>query len=355
MNNSKILELIEYARKEGCSDIHLTVELPPVFRKNGDIFISNFNYSKKDISDAIISMVDEKNRSQLDNIEDLDFAYITPNGNRQRVNIYHQKNNLCAAIRILNDKIPSFEDLNLPHVVEKLISEPRGLILVTGPTGSGKSTTLASMIDYINKNRKCHIITAEEPIEYLHNHNKSIIHQREVGKDVASFSEALRGALREDPDVILVGEMRDLETISAAVTAAETGHLVLSTLHTTGAANTIDRIVDVFPPHIQTQIRTQLSGVLKGIITQQLVKKADGSGRTAAFEILAGTDGVLNLIRENKAHQITSALQTGAKDGMCTLEQSLSKLVNEGIITSEEAKSKSSDKKQLLEYINNIH
>ncbi len=352
MNNNKILELIEYARKEGCSDIHLTVDLPPVFRKNGDIIVSDLKYTNEDIIEAILSMLDDKQKIQLDKMVDLDFAYTNSRGERQRVNVYHQKNNLCAAIRILNDKIPSFEELNLPSVIKSLVSEPRGLILVTGPTGSGKSTTLASMIDYINSNRKCHIITAEEPIEYIHEHKKSIVHQREVGVDIGSFAEALRGALREDPDVILVGEMRDLETISAAVTAAETGHLVLSTLHTTGAANTIDRIIDVFPPHSQAQIRTQLAGVLKGIITQQLVRKSDGSGRIAAFEVLIGTDGILNLIRENKAHQITSALQTSLNVGMCTLDYSLAQLVKDGIITREEALSHSSDKKQLLEYIN---
>lgn len=243
------------------------------------------------------------------------------------------------------------EELNLPSVISKLAREPRGLILVTGPTGSGKSTTLAAMIDAINNTRKCHILTAEEPIEYIHNHKQSIIHQREVGIDVPSFAAALRGALREDPDVILVGEMRDLETISAAVTAAETGHLVLSTLHTTGAANTIDRIIDVFPPHSQGQIRTQLSGVLKGIITQQLIPKEDGSGRCAAFEILLGTDAVLNLIRENKAHQIPSALQTGAREGMCTLDYSLAQLVNQGVITKEKALENAGDQRQLLEYI----
>ncbi|MDD2371017.1 MAG: type IV pilus twitching motility protein PilT [Firmicutes bacterium] len=352
MNNSKILELIEYARKEGCSDIHLTVDLPPVFRKNGDIIVSDLDFSREDIIEAILSMLDEKQRMKLDKRVDLDFAYTSLKGERQRVNVYYQKNNLCAAIRLLNDKIPSFEELNAPAVMKSLVSEPRGLILVTGPTGSGKSTTLAAMIDYINNNRKCHIITAEEPIEYLHEHKNSIVHQREVGIDVGSFAEALRGALREDPDVILVGEMRDLETISAAVTAAETGHLVLSTLHTTGAANTIDRIIDVFPPHSQAQIRTQLAGVLKGIITQQLVKKADGSGRTAAFEVLIGTDGLLNLIRENKAHQITSVLQTGLSVGMHTLDYSLAQLVRSGTITKEEAMSHSSDKKQLLEYLN---
>ncbi len=351
MNNRKILDLIEYARKEGCTDIHLTVDLPPAFRKNGDIIVSDLNYSKEDIIEAILSMLTDKQKAQLDKMVDLDFAYTNDKGERQRVNVYHQKNNLCAAIRILSDRVPSFGELNIPSEITSLVSEKSGLILVTGPTGSGKSTTLGAMIDYINTNRKSHIITAEDPIEYIHKHKKSLVHQREVGVDVGSFAEALHGALREDPDVILVGEMRDLETISAAVTAAETGHLVLSTLHTTGATNTIDRIIDVFPPHGQAQIRTQLAGVLKGIISQQLVRKADGSGRTAAFEVLIGTDEVLNLIRENKGHQITSALQTGLNVGMKTMDYSLAQLANEGVITSEEALAHSSDKKHLLEYI----
>lgn len=351
MNNRRILDLIDYARENGCSDIHLTMDCNPVFRKNGDIFKSDFIFSKQDLKEAIYSMLDESQKKLIEQKIDLDFAFSDHKGGRQRVNIYNQKNTLCAAIRILNDHIPDFEELNLPGVLRELVSEPRGLILVTGPTGSGKSTTLASIIDYLNMNKKCHILTAEEPIEYVHNHKESLVHQREVGSDVATFADALRGALREDPDIILVGEMRDLETISAAVTAAETGHLVLSTLHTIGAAKTIDRIIDVFPPHSQGQIRTQLAGVLKGIVTQQLVRKADGSGRTAAFEILLGTEGVRNLIRENKGHQINSALQTGLKDGMCTLDYSLAQLVNKGVITREEALATSSDKNLLMEYI----
>lgn len=353
MNNKKILDLIDNARQQGCSDVHLTVDLPPVYRKNGDIFKGEEVLSREDVKELIYSMLDDNQIEQIEQKIDLDFAFTGHHGMRQRVNIYNQKNNLCAAIRILDNHIPSMEELGLPEVLKKLAMEPRGLVLVTGPTGSGKSTTLAAMIDYINKNKKCHIITAEDPIEYIHEHQESIIHQREVGKDVSSFAAALRGSLREDPDVILVGEMRDLETISAAVTAAETGHLVLSTLHTIGAAKTIDRIIDVFPPHSQGQIRSQLAGVLKGVVTQQLVRKADNSGRTAAFEVLLGTEAVLALIRENKAHQINSALQTGVKDGMSSLEFSLGMLVREGKITLEEAMSKSSDKKLLAGYVDN--
>lgn len=346
-----ITELISYARNHQCSDLHLTVDLPPLFRKNGEIFASDFSFSKENIIDCILSMLDEKQKEKLDRLEDLDFTFALPTGERQRVNVYHQKGELCAAIRILQDTIPTFEQLNLPGIMEQLTNEPRGLILVTGPTGSGKSTTLAAMINQINENKRCHILTIEDPIEYLHRHKKSIVHQREVGCDSTSFSDALRGALREDPDVIMVGEMRDLETISAAVTAAETGHLVLSSLHTIGAAMTIDRIIDAFPPHSQGQIRTQLAGVLKGIITQQLIPLSDGSGRCAAFEILIGTDGVLNLIRDNKAHQINSALQTGAKEGMCTLDYSLAQLVNDGKITIEQALGKANNKQELLQFV----
>ncbi len=352
MSRNIIDDLISYARENNCSDLHLTAGLSPVFRKNGEIFVSDFALRDDEIKKAIYSMLDEGARSRLEDLEDVDFAYTIPSGERQRVNVYRQRGEVCAAIRILNSRIPEFSELGLPPVVERLSNEPRGLILVTGPTGSGKTTTLAAMIDYINTNKKCHIITLEDPVEYIHPHKQSLVHQREIGRDTKCFANALRSALREDPDVILVGEMRDLETISAAVTAAETGHLVLSTLHTTGAANTIDRIIDVFPPHGQSQIRSQLSGVLKGIITQQLVPLADNSGRRAAFEILVGTDGVLNLIRENKAHQINSSLQTGGKDGMCTLNYNLAQLVNNHYITLKSALDKASNKSELLQYVN---
>lgn len=347
-----INEIIMYARENKCSDIHLTSKLPPVFRKNGDIFVSDMKVEPGDIERIILSMLSKSQIESVNTKSDLDFCYTLPNGFRQRVNIYHQNKSICSAIRILNDEMPTFESLNLPPVIQKLSNESRGLILVTGPTGSGKSTTLAAMIDYINRTRKSHILTIEDPIEYMHTHKKSIVHQREVGEDVDSFSKALRSALREDPDVILVGEMRDLETISAAITAAETGHLVLSTLHTTGAANTIDRIVDVFPSHNQSQIRVQLASVLKGVITQQLVPKVDGSGRIGAFEIMIGTDAVLNLVRESKCHQISSMLQTGMKDGMCSLNWSLANMVSKNIISMDQALKWVSDKNEFFQLLN---
>lgn len=345
-----ILDLIAYGRQTGCSDIHLTADLPPVFRSNGVLVKGPFEMSRQEIGEMIIGMLSEMNREKIKRGEDADFTFFTPEGLRQRVNVYRQQNELCAAVRLLNDTIPTFEELGLPPIIRKLAAEPRGLILITGPTGSGKSTTLAAMIDYININFAKHIITIEDPVEYRHYHKLSMIHQREVGVDVSSFADALRSSLREDPDVILVGEMRDYETISAAVTAAETGHLVLSTLHTIGAANTVDRIIDVFPPHSQQQIRTQLASTLKGVVTQQLVPLASGEGRMAALEVMTGTDAVLNLIRENKTHQLSSAMQTGSRDGMNTLNSHLAKLVKEGKIGFDTGLQWSSDKNEFNQY-----
>jgi len=344
-------EVIQYGRKNDVSDIHLTAELPPIFRKNGQLEPSPYAFSKEQTNVMIKSMLSSARLEQLNQGQDVDFCYVTPDTFRQRVNVYHQQGELCAAIRILQDTIPSFEDLHLPPIIRRLASEPRGLILVTGPTGSGKSTTLATMIDYINTTMQKHILTLEDPVEYRHYHKKSMVHQREVGEDVGSFEGALRSALREDPDVILVGEMRDYETISAAVTAAETGHLVLSTLHTIGAANTIDRIIDVFPAHGQQQIRTQLSSTLKGVVTQQLIPLANGQGRIAALEVMTGTDAILNLIRENKTHQIPSIMQTSAKDGMSTLNAHLAKLVQSGQIAYDVGLSWASDKNEFNQYM----
>ncbi len=345
-----LLDLVAYGRENKCSDIHLTQGLPPVFRKNGKLFRSNFNHTPKDTEAWIFSMLNFKQKEKLEANEDVDFSHVTPEGLRQRVNVYRQQGQYTAAIRLLNDTMPTFEELGLPPIIRKLADEPRGLILITGPTGSGKSTTLAAMIDYINSNRASHILTIEDPIEYKHNHKKGIVHQREVGMDVVSFEAALRSCLREDPDVILVGEMRDYETISAAVTAAETGHLVLSTLHTIGAANTIDRIIDVFPTHSQQQIRAQLSSTVKGVVTQQLVPLADGTGQMAALEIMLGTDAVLNLIRERKTHQLASVMQTGGREGMRTLNADLVQLVREGRITFQTGLEWATDKNEFNQY-----
>lgn len=342
-------ELIAYARASGCSDVHLTAGFSPIVRRVGSLepVAMQAEYTEP----MIRSMLDPQRLERLNLGEDADFSYETPDQCRQRVNIYRERGRLCAAIRLLSSTVPTLDELQMPPILAKLAMEPRGLILVTGPTGSGKSTTLAAMIDYINTNRKTHIITIEDPIEYVYAQKQALIHQREVGADVQSFASSLRSALREDPDVILVGEMRDYETISAAVTAAETGHLVLSTLHTTGAANTIDRIVDVFPAHQQQQIRTQLSGVFKASITQQLVPLASGAGRIAAMEILVATDAVCSLIRDNKGHQLATSMQTGGKNGMQTMQASLAALVRSGLITYESAAERASDLSEFNQYL----
>ncbi|MCL2002835.1 MAG: type IV pilus twitching motility protein PilT [Oscillospiraceae bacterium] len=346
-----IQQLMLTARERRASDIHITAARNPVFRIDGALTETEFRLSPEEKYAVIVSMLDENQREALDAGDDVDMCYtIEGNGRnlRHRVNIFRQQRKLTSVIRIINDQTPSFEELNLPPVLRQLSDEPRGLVLVTGPTGSGKSTTLAAMIDYINSTRACHILTVEDPVEYVYTQKKSLIHQRDVGVDITSFSAALRSAMREDPDVILVGEMRDYETISAAITAAETGHLVLSTLHTTGAAKTIDRIIDVFPPHNQAQIRTQLASTLKGVITQTLLPKAEGNGRAAAFEIMLGTDAVLNLIRENKCHQLDSTIQTSARQGMVLLDSYLAMLVQRGVVRREDAMEKASDKAEFL-------
>ena len=344
--------LTKYAREHDCSDLHITAKQAPTFRRLGSLTIGPFSGSEDDYRLLILSLLNNRQKEQLEQGNDLDFSFEDLEGNRYRANVYRAQNHLAAAIRMLRDDIPTLEDLKLPAVLQQLADEPRGLILVTGPTGSGKSTTLAAMIDYINVRRAAHIITIEDPIEYVHPHKQCLVHQRELHRDVASFADALRSAMREDPDVILVGEMRDYETISAAITAAETGHLVFSTLHTTGAAQTIDRIVDVYPSHSQGMIKSQLSGILCGIITQTLIPLADNSGRTAATEILVGTDGVLAQIREGKFHQLTSAMQSGGGVGMHTLAGDLSMLVKRGLITMQAAQNAVSDKEEFMQYMN---
>ena len=338
----QIHELTALARQMKASDIHISQGLPLMFRIDGVLVEAPVQYDADATRALIESMLDEAHREALDlHRLDADFAIAAPDGTRSRVNVFYQQGKISATLRLLNDEIPTMEQLGLPPVLKKLADEPRGLILVTG---SGKSTTLASMIDYINQNRSDHILTIEDPIEYVYKSKKALIHQREVGSDVTGFAAALRSALREDPDVILVGEMRDYETISAAVTAAETGHLVMSTLHTIGAAQTIDRIIDVCPPGAQSQIRGQLSTVLRGVITQQLLPLV------CATEILVGSDAVCNLIRENKCFQIPSVLQSGAALGMHSLNGDLARLVDCGKITREAALRCSTDKKDLEQY-----
>ena len=329
-------ELIAYAKSEGCSDVHITVGTALAIRKFGVLQMLEPVPSAEESEAMILEALTPDQRKRVLGGEDLDFALITPEG-RLRANIYHQRNNLAATYRILKSEVPTFDELNLPEAARKLINEPRGLVLITGPTGSGKTTTLASMIDYVNQKMAKHVLTIEDPIEYVYYHAKSMIHQREVGKDVDSFATALRSSLREDPDIILVGEMRDYETISAAITAAETGHLVLSTLHTTSAPQTIERIIDAYPPHGQAQARTQLANVLKGVVTQQLIPRDDEEGMTIATEILINNDAIATQIRDNKTHQIVSSMQSGAMYGMHTLNADLKRLVREGKIKNNTA------------------
>ena len=332
-----LFELLAIAGREKCSDIHISKGLPPVMRKNGSFVRMTDKVLSADDTEALAKEV--LNSEQLDTIRkngEVDLAISDSYGNRFRINVFMQKGNYSLALRLLNPTIPSFEMLGLPRVVSDLSDRSRGLVLVTGPTGSGKSTTLACMIDKINRERDDHIVTLEEPIEYLHSHGKSIVNQREIGKDTASFAQALRAALRQDPDVILIGEMRDLETISIALTAAETGHLVLSTLHTVGAAKTIDRVIDVFPPHQQQQIRTQLSTVLQGVVSQQLIPRKDRNGRIAAVEVMISTPAIRNLIREGKTFQIQNNMQTGAAQGMILMDSALISLYRDNIISRED-------------------
>ena len=345
-----IMTIMRTARDMKSSDIHLSAGEPTLFRIHGQLTIAPFQPDEKEVTRLLRGMLDEAQLNVLDQGSDVDFAVSTPEGGRQRVNIFRQQGRLAGTIRILNEDIPTLADLGLPKVLSEFAAQPRGLILVTGPTGSGKSTTLAAMIEEINVTRAEHIITIEDPIEYVYHRKNSLIHQREVGRDVSSFAAALRSALREDPDIILVGEMRDYETISAALTAAETGHLVMSTLHTTGAAQTIDRVIDACPTSSQNQIRTQLAGVLKGVVTQCLIPTRQGGGRVPATEILVGTDAVLNLIRENKCHQLNTVMQANAAVGMHTLNGDLARLVDAHAISGENANRYSNDRRELEQF-----
>jgi twitching motility protein PilT len=316
------------------SDVHLTPGSPPVLRVRGKITpMEDYpDLTPQQTRDVVYGILGDEQRKRFENNKSLDFAYAIPGVARFRVNTYFQRGAVSAAFRHTPDKIPALEQLGLPPVIREFTKLPRGFVLVTGPTGSGKSTSLASMVDIINHEREEHILTIEDPIEFLHKHGKCIVNQREIGSDAVDFATALRAALRQDPDVILVGEMRDLETISTALTAAETGHLVFATLHTQSASQTVDRIIDVFPPHQQGQVRMQLSIALQGIVTQQLLPTADGSGRVAACEVMVPTPAVRNLIREGKTHQLYSTIQTSGSSGMQTMDSHLVQLVRQGKI-----------------------
>ena len=349
-------ELIELVIEKKASDLHISVGLPPVLRINGKLVQTEYEPLKPEESKALIySILTLEQRKTLEQKLELDCSYGIEGLGRFRVNVYSDRNGLAAALRTITTKIPTFEELNLPKICQQVCSKPRGLVLVTGPTGSGKTTTLSAMVNWVNNNRSEHIITIEDPIEYIHESKMSVVNQREVGTDTHKFDNALRAALREDPDVILIGEMRDLETIGLALKASETGHLVFATLHTSSAPQTIDRIIDVFAHEQQGQIRTQLSNGLVAIFTQTLIPTIDSQGKTTgramAMEILVNNPAIANLIREGKTPQIYSSIQTGGRLGMVTLENSLAELVKKKVIRPQDALSKSSRPEELEKLI----
>jgi twitching motility protein PilT len=345
-------EVLAYAANNRASDVHIKVGSPPIIRVDGELRdVGNEIYHPTE-THTIVKMIlsDEQYQHLIENGE-IDFSYSLEGVGRFRVNAYKQRNSYCLAMRLVNVDIPSLKQLGIPESVSSLTELKSGLVLVTGPTGSGKSTTLASMIQCINDTRRCHILTLEDPIEYLFRNKKSIIGQREIGLDSNSFSTALRATLRQDPDIIFVGEMRDLETIEIALTAAETGHLVLSTLHTLGAAKTIDRIIDAFPSHNKEHIRVQVASLLQGAISQQLIPMKSGIGRVPACDIMIPSIGIRNLIRENKVHQILNTIQTGKQNGMITMDDSLKGLFKKGLISKEAAIEYAFDKEDLMKSI----
>jgi twitching motility protein PilT len=337
-------DIVLAALERRASDIHLTAGAPPNIRVRGRLLaLEGFPVlGVQDTREIVYSIMSDTQRQQFENLRQVDFSYSVPRTARMRVNAYLQRGAVSAALRVIPSNIHSLEQLGMPNVVREMAALPRGIVLVTGPTGSGKSTTLAALLDEINNTREDHILTIEDPIEFLHTHKRCLVNQRELGSDATSFADGLRAALREDPDVILVGEMRDLETISTALTAAETGHLVLATLHTQDAPQTIDRVIDVFPPHQQQHVRVMLSVALQGVVAQQLLATADGSGRVPAVEVLIPTPAVRNLIREGKTHQIYSAIQTGGEHGMQTMDAALTELVRAGKISRDTARRRAS-------------
>jgi len=344
-----VQELLGHALAAEASDLHITVGAKPTVRVHGDLRpLDQYDVLEPDqVRRMIYAILTQRQRERLEQELELDISYSLPGKARFRVNVYFQRDAVGAAFRFIPFLIRTIEDLGLPPQVVDFARLPRGLVVVTGPTGSGKSTSLAALIDIINTERDVHIMTIEDPIEYLHRHKRALVNQREVGADTHSFAQALKHVLRQDPDVILVGEMRDLETIQTAITAAETGHLVFATLHTQDAPQTIDRIIDAFPPHQQQQIRVQLSTTLQGVITQQLLQTWDGRSRVAAAEILVATPAVRNLIREAKVHQIYSSMQAGGRYGMRTMDSALAYLVVNGKITMELAKQRAHDAQEL--------
>ncbi len=349
---AQIDAFFEMMHKLGASDLHLSSGSQPIIRLHGELQRVKYKVLEhEELKKMLYEITPEEKIKEFEETGDIDFSYEVPNLARYRANFFMQRKGIAAVFREIPQKILTIDELGLPSILKKLALLPKGLILVTGPTGSGKSTTLAAIIDYVNRNRKDHIITIEDPIEFVHKPINCLINQREVGRDTKSFNAALRGALREDPDIILVGEMRDLETIELALTAAETGHLVFGTLHTISAAKTVDRIIEVFPGNLQAQIRTSLSESLRAVISQTLFRRIDKKGRVAALEILIATPAVRNLIRENKTFQINSVIETGKKYGMQSLDQAILEYLQRGIIDPEEAYTKCVDKSKFRHFL----
>jgi twitching motility protein PilT len=345
-------ELFMMMHERGASDLHLTAGAPPTLRIDGELVATPFEKLNGEATQTLIfSMMTDDQRARYEATNELDMAFGLKGIGRLRMNVFRQRGAVGAVIRAIPQSFMTFEELGMPPVIYDVMKIPKGLILITGPTGSGKSTSLAAMIDYLNERRSLHIVTIEDPIEYVHSHKKSLVNQREVGQDTSTFQVSLRHVLRQDPDVILIGEMRDLETIQAAITIAETGHLVFATLHTNDTAQTINRIIDVFPPHQQEQIRVQLSFVLQCIFSQVLIPNATGQGRSMACEIMMVTPAVRNLVREQKVEQILMTIQTGGKFGMQTMNQSMAALYKKGRITYQEAVQRSSDPEDLKRLI----
>ena len=340
-----ITELLAFTVKNKASDLHISSGLPPMIRVHGDVRRINLPaLTHKDVHGMVYDIMNDAQRKQYEEFLETDFSFEIPNLARFRVNAFNQNRGAAAVFRVIPSKVLTLEELNCPKIFKEIANQPRGIVLVTGPTGSGKSTTLAAMVDYVNENEYGHILTIEDPIEFVHDAKRCLINQREVARDTQSFNAALRSALREDPDVILVGEMRDLETIRLALTAAETGHLVFGTLHTSSAAKTVDRIVDVFPAAEKDMVRAMMSESLRAVISQTLLKTKDGAGRVAAHEIMIGTPAIRNLIRENKVAQMYSAIQTGQGVGMQTLDQCLADLVRRNIVSGAEARLRAANK-----------